>query len=68
MKRRKTAPEAVVVPSSPWSGGEGEEDNKVLLRIEKRGNGKDGQDVWPVEVESAFHTGKLNGCRTRSVL
>ncbi|KAM0749100.1 TEA-domain-containing protein [Meredithblackwellia eburnea MCA 4105] len=52
IKRRRTAPEilGVVSPSTPPT--------RVIERetTEKRGNGKDGQDVWPEDVEEAFHT------------
>ena len=42
-KRRKTCPEIVSSPTS----------RRRDLK-DKRGAGKDGEDVWPVEVESAF--------------
>ncbi|KAM0753722.1 hypothetical protein T439DRAFT_322614 [Meredithblackwellia eburnea MCA 4105] len=48
MKRRRTAPE-LLSPSTPPT--------RVVEResSDKRGNGKDGQDVWPADVEEAFH-------------
>lgn len=43
MKRRRTIDTDLLTP----------------LKIDRRGNGKDGQDVWPADVETAFHDGKL---------
>ncbi|KAL8292878.1 hypothetical protein RQP46_000572 [Phenoliferia psychrophenolica] len=50
MKRRRTAPD-VMDGSPPHSMRE-----ESLSPSDKRGNGKDGQDVWPQDAEDAFHT------------
>lgn len=44
-KRRKTCPEIYTTTSSP---------TKSIRKDAKRGAGKDGEDVWPTEVEVAF--------------
>lgn len=41
MKRRKTIDVTLLTPT----------------KSDRRGNGKDGQDVWPTEVENSFHAG-----------
>ncbi|KAI5480946.1 TEA domain family member 1/3/4 [Pseudohyphozyma bogoriensis] len=51
VKRRRTAPDVMAVPSTPVRGYK-----QSPKSVEKRGNGKDGQDVWPPEIEEAFHT------------
>lgn len=43
-KRRKTCPEIYTTTSSPTKS----------IGKAKRGAGKDGEDVWPTEVEVAF--------------
>ena len=49
IKRRRTAPGLMTTPTrAPGSSGG-----------DKRGNGKDGQDVWPADVEEAFQGGGL---------
>lgn len=45
-KRRKTCPEIFTHDSSPTSA--------MKLATAKKGAGKDGEDVWPTEVEVAF--------------
>lgn len=49
MKRRRTAPSLMSTPTRQEGG---------YTVAEKRGNGKDGQDVWPNDVEEAFHVGE----------
>lgn len=49
MKRRRTAPGLMSTPTRQDGG---------YKSSEKRGNGKDGQDVWPEDVEQAFHDGE----------
>ncbi|GAA6059420.1 hypothetical protein JCM10212_003652 [Sporobolomyces blumeae] len=52
MKRRRTMPEAGHLQkfSSPSKSREG------APPVTPRGNGKDGEDVWPAEVEECFQT------------
>lgn len=49
MKRRRTAPSLMSTPTRQEGG---------YVVAEKRGNGKDGQDVWPTDVEDAFYAGE----------
>lgn len=55
IKRRRTAPGSMTTPTRAQG----------IVLSEKRGNGKDGQDVWPADVEEAFHGGELPRGRPR---
>lgn len=62
MKRRRTAPE-MMDGSPPHSMRE-----ESQSPSDKRGNGKDGQDVWPQDAEDAFHTGACTARTRRGLL
>ena len=64
LKRRKTTPDPTHahVTDSPTPASASRDDSPAADAHDdgpafngRKGNGKDGQDVWPVEVEDAFH-------------
>ncbi|GAA5963526.1 hypothetical protein JCM21900_004540 [Sporobolomyces salmonicolor] len=49
LKRRKTMSDVMTSPPTPSKA-------RQPAVVTPRGNGKDGEDVWPADVEEAFHT------------
>lgn len=64
MKRRRTIPDILAlrtpVRGNSFGAGRGVDGSGMVVNgmdVDRRGNGKDGQDVWPEDVEDAFHNG-----------